>query len=107
MVLTAGRPTLDSGEATHRGEGVGIVLLRPPGKQAGSNGRHGAHNWSLEVQFRKGRRPTHLHILSCYAPTFAANREAKDKFYDDLQSALDLIPYKEPYLILGDFNARV
>ena len=61
----------------------------------------------LVVQFKKRRRPTHLHILSCYAPTFAASREEKDRFWDDLQLALDSIPSSEPCIMLGDFNARV
>ena len=34
---------------------------------------------------------TQLHVLSCYAPTFAAKRDS---------------PH-EPYIILGDLNARV
>ncbi len=46
-------------------------------------------------------------MLSCYAPTYAASREAKEEFYDNLQSALDEIPAEDMYIILGDFNARV
>lgn len=48
-----------------------------------------------------------LHVLSCYAPTFAAKKEEKERFYDDLQQALNEIPSSEPYIILGYFNARV
>ena len=48
-----------------------------------------------------------LHILSCYAPTFAATREEKDNFFDMLQAALSSIPSEECYVMLGDFNARV
>ena len=48
-----------------------------------------------------------LHILSCYAPTFAASRVEKDQFLNDLQQALDSIPSRESYVMLGDFNARV
>ena len=46
-------------------------------------------------------------MLSCYAPTRAASRAEKDKFFDDLQQALSSIPSNQPYVILGDFNARV
>ena len=49
----------------------------------------------------------HLYILFCYAPTFRASREEKDKFYDNLQRALSFIPPQECYVVLGDFNARV
>ena len=47
----------------------------------------------------------HLHILSCYEPTFGASREEKDHFLNDLHQALDSIPTEESYVILGDFNA--
>ena len=49
----------------------------------------------------------HIHILSCYAPTFSASRTDKFKFLDDLQQALDAVPPSECYVIMGDFNARV
>ena len=52
---------------------------------------------------RSGR----LHMLSCYAPTFSASREEKDRFFDLLQEALSSIPAEECYVMLGDFNARV
>ena len=45
-------------------------------------------------------------MLSCYAHKYAASREAKEEFYDNLQSVLDEIP-EDMYVILGDFNARV
>ena len=48
-----------------------------------------------------------LHILSCYAPTFIASREEKDKFYNDLQAAVSSVPSNECCVMLGDFDARV
>jgi len=42
----------------------------------------------------------HLHILSCYAPTFVASRDVKEAFYDNLQHALDEIPPEESYIML-------
>ena len=48
-----------------------------------------------------------FHVLSCYAPTFAASREIKDEFYSTLQQALSSIPHRENFVLLGDFNARV
>lgn len=49
----------------------------------------------------------HLHIMSCYAPTYAASRSEKDEFFDNLQQALSDIPSRDKYVMLGDFNARV
>ena len=48
-----------------------------------------------------------LHILSYYAPTFAASREDKNIFYATLQDALSEIPSDECFVMLRDFNARV
>ena len=56
---------------------------------------------------RGGRHPDNVHIISCYAPTFAGSREEKNNFYNDLQQALDAIPPNDMYVLLGDFNARV
>lgn len=38
---------------------------------------------------------------------FGGNRAEKDSFFGNLQEALDEIPPREPYVMLGDFNARV
>jgi len=48
-----------------------------------------------------------LHVISCYAPTRAASREEKAKFYDEISTILDEIPISDTYIILGNFNARV
>ena len=48
-----------------------------------------------------------LHVLSCYAPTLGASRVMKDDFFDDPQHALSEIRPVEPYVMLGEFNARV
>lgn len=46
-------------------------------------------------------------IMSIYAPTLSATPETKDKFYDDLDTAIKNVPANEFLLLLGDFNARV
>ena len=67
--------------------------------------------WSSRIvsaQLKTGRRKKDtLHVLSCYAPTRAASRAEKISFFGDLQQALSPIPSNEPYILLGDFNARV
>ena len=52
-------------------------------------------------------RSDRLHVLSCYAPTYAASREEKNELVDTLQHALLEIPSDECFVVLGDFNARV
>ena len=46
-------------------------------------------------------------LISAYAPTLTSSAEAKDKFYDDLDTLIREIPEQEPVFLLGDFNARV
>ena len=110
VVLTAGRPTPQAGQSNQRGEGVAIVLSSP----AIAAWKTGGEQWKtwgsrlIRVTLATGKRGSdRLHVLSCYAPTFGATRALKDDFFDDLQHALNEIPPEEPYVMLGDFNARV
>ena len=67
--------------------------------------------WSLrlisaEIRFG-GHDEDCLHVFSCYAPTYVASRDVKERFYDDLQQAISEVPAREKIIMLGDFNARV
>ena len=46
-------------------------------------------------------------VISAYAPTMTNPVETKDKFYEDLESAIESVPTKDKLIVLGDFNARV
>lgn len=110
VVLTAGRPTPGIGEPRKRGEGVALVLSGPAiaaWRAAGEQWRPWSSRLVSTCLQTGGRKADRLHVLSCYAPTRAASRETKDKFFQDLENALASIPSEEPYIVLGDFNARV
>ena len=49
----------------------------------------------------------HATIVSAYASTIINPDEAKDKFYDDLDSVISAAPRTDKFILLGDFNARV
>ena len=93
-----------------KGEGVVIVMSG----SAVSAWKAGSRQWkawssrlvTATLETGKGKSGQ-LHVLSCYAPTFAASREEKDKFFDLLQDALLAIPSGECYVMLGEFNACV
>ena len=110
IVLTSGRPTPQPGQSGQRGEGVALVLSGPA-KDAWKAGGQQWRSWNsrlISAAFGKpGSGSDRLHVLSCYAPTFAASRVEKDQFFDSLQQALDDVPSSECYVVLGDFNARV
>ena len=48
-----------------------------------------------------------MYVISVYAPTYNSPQEQKDKFYYDLQQAVDSVPDDHLLLVLGDFNVRV
>ena len=62
--------------------------------------------WSLDsIDLR--RRETFISVISVHAPTCNSPQEQKDKFYDDLQQAVDSVPEDYLLLALGAINARV
>lgn len=46
-------------------------------------------------------------LICAYAPTLTSSTEVKDKFYDELSTAIKKVAAKDALYILGDFNARV
>lgn len=107
VVLASGRPLPDEGSSFQRGEGVAIVLL-DWAVQAWKEGGSQWKAWSSRLVtacLQVGKKK--LHVVSCYAPTRAASREEKDKFYDELGGVLSGIPDSDLYVMLGDFNARI
>ena len=92
-----------------RGEAITIVLTGP----AVSAWMEGGSKWKACMELKVGHcyiegwggRSGCLHVLSCYAPTFAATREKKDALFARLQDAILVIPSDENFVVLGDFNA--
>ena len=46
-------------------------------------------------------------IIQVYAPTSNAEEAEVERFYEDLQDLLELIPQKDVPFIIGDWNAKV
>ena len=45
--------------------------------------------------------------MQVYAPTNDAEFEAKDDFYDQLQSVLEGVPKHDLLIVMGDWNTKV
>ena len=46
-------------------------------------------------------------VIQVYAPTRNAEEAEVERFYEDLQDFLELIPQKDVLFIIGDWNAKV
>ena len=46
-------------------------------------------------------------VIQAYAPTSNAEEIEVERFYEDLQDLLELIPKKDVFFIIGDWNAKV
>ena len=46
-------------------------------------------------------------VIQAYAPTSNAEEAEVERFHEDLQDLLELIPKKDVLFIIGDWNAKV
>ena len=52
-------------------------------------------------------KPFNIPVIQVYAPTSNAEEADVERFYEDLQDLLELIPKKDVLFIMGDWNAKV
>ena len=52
-------------------------------------------------------KPFNITIIQVYAPTNNAEETEVERFYEDLQDLLELIPSKDLLFIIEDWNAKV
>ena len=51
-------------------------------------------------------KPFNIMVIQNYAPTSNAEEAEVEQFYEDLQDLLDLIPKKDVFFSIGDWNAK-
>ena len=59
----------------------------------------------ISVRFQG--KPFNITVIQVYAPTSNAEEAEVERFYEDLQDLLELIPKKDVLFIIGDWNAKV
>ena len=58
----------------------------------------------ISVRFQG--KPFNIKVIQVYAPTSNAEEAEVERFYEDLQDLLELIPQKYVLFITGDWNAK-
>ena len=51
-------------------------------------------------------KPFSITVIQVYSPTSNAEEDEAERFYEDLQDLLELIPKKDVLFIIGDWNAK-
>ena len=58
----------------------------------------------ISVRFQG--KPFNITVLQVYAPTSNAEEAKVERFYEDQQDLLELIPKKDALFIIADWNAK-
>jgi exonuclease III len=96
-------PSFYSGHKDKHQSGVAIIISREKIKTLSE--------WDpisdRLIRARFNSKYCKLTILLCYAPTNEADDEAKDDFYEQLQTTISKVPLRDILLIMIDMNDKV
>ena len=59
------------------------------------------------ISVRLQGKSFNITVIQVYAPTSNAEETEVERFYEDLQDLLELIPKKDVLFVIGDWNAKV
>ena len=92
-----------SGQESLRRNGVAIMVnKRIQNAVLGCNLKNDS---MISVHFQG--KSFNITAIQVYAPTINAEDAEVERFYEDLQDLLELIPPKDVLFIIGDWNAKV
>ncbi|VDP80890.1 unnamed protein product, partial [Schistosoma curassoni] len=106
--LTSGELLLYSGheeENAPHTQGVALMLSKQAQKALIAWESHGPR--IIKASFKTKKEGISMKIIQCYAAYQRYNEDAKDQFYNRLQSIVEKCPTKDLTILMGDFNAKV
>ena len=59
------------------------------------------------ISVRFHGKPFNTTVIQVYAPTNNAEEAEVEWFYEDLQDLLELIPPKDVFFVIGEWNAKI
>ncbi|VDP43005.1 unnamed protein product [Schistosoma margrebowiei] len=90
--------------APHK-QGVALMLSKQALKALIGCESHGPR--IIKASFKTKKEGISVNIIQCYASTNDYNEDAKDQFYNRLQSIIERCQTKDLTILMGDFNAKV
>ncbi|VDP33190.1 unnamed protein product [Schistosoma margrebowiei] len=106
--LTSGELLLYSGheeENAPHTQGVALMLSKQAQNALIGWESHGPR--IIKALFKTKKEGITMNNIQCYAPTNDYNEDAKDQFYNRLQSIVGKCQTKNLTILMGDFNAKV
>ena len=91
------------GQKSLRRNGVAIIVNKRV--QNAVLGCSLKNNRMISVHFQG--KPFNVTVIQVYAPTSYAEEAEDERFHEDLQDHLELIPKKDVLFIIGDWDAKV
>ncbi|VDP83695.1 unnamed protein product [Schistosoma mattheei] len=110
-----GQERLASGElllySGHEGENAthtqGVELMLSKQAQNALIGWESHEPRTIKASFKTKKEGISINIIQCYALTNDYNEDAKDQFYNRLQSIIEKCPTNDLTILMGDLNAKV
>ncbi|VDO87018.1 unnamed protein product [Schistosoma margrebowiei] len=97
-------PSHEERNAPHR-QGVALMLSKQAQKALIGWESHGPR--IIKASFKTKKEGITMNFMQCYALTNHQNEDAKDQFYNRLQSVVEKCPTKDLSILMGDLNVKV